>query len=428
MLNAGTATVNISPKPGIQLAGYPHCLRPNKGIHDPLYAVALYMDNGSTKKVFLTMDLLSYGKKEVKKLRDKFPDIDITASTTHTHSAPRTQDLHARDKSEGGKTDPEYISFLEKKLEEAVRTATQNTFKAEFASVIGHCGKEQGVGGNRRVKNGLQDPSVNVMAVRDENKIIRAIFLNYTLHPTFLHAENELVSADYPAYIRRYLSFAFPEASFMFAQGASGNQSSRYHRVGQDFEEAARAGTTLGVEVFHCINKMHFTDKVDIAVHTFEIEDVPMKKYPPLEEAKRLEKEAVAAFEAAKSKDYITMRNTELAMFGAQNTVAFAEMHEAGFVSPELPYEVQLIKINDTLIMTVQGEIFVEYGLEIKKHAKALKTFFLETSNGYAPGYVYTREAGEEGGYEVGTSMFAANAGEHIINKAKDKISCLILK
>ena len=49
----------------------------------------------------------------------------------------------------------------------------------------------------------------------------------------------------------------------MFAQGTIGNQSSRYHRLGQTFEEACRVGTTLGVEIFHCIGKMEFTDKLD---------------------------------------------------------------------------------------------------------------------------------------------------------------------
>ena len=45
MLKAGIALVDISPDKGVQMAGYPHCPRPNIGIHDPLYCGALHLDN-----------------------------------------------------------------------------------------------------------------------------------------------------------------------------------------------------------------------------------------------------------------------------------------------------------------------------------------------------------------------------------------------
>ena len=88
MLQAGTALIDISPEPGVQLAGYPHCPRPNEGVHDPLYAAALVLDNGAVSKAFVTLDLLSISKGVVDRLRKKF-DFDITVSTTQTHSGPR---------------------------------------------------------------------------------------------------------------------------------------------------------------------------------------------------------------------------------------------------------------------------------------------------------------------------------------------------
>ncbi len=421
MLTAGVSLLDISPQPGVQLAGYPHCPRPNKGVHDPLYAAALCLDNGETKHVFVTVDLLSIGKQTVARLRSKF-DCSISVSASHTHSGPWASEPLASEKDEGIEQNPDYMEFLEQQLEKAVQDACENSFEAEFATGVGVCGAEQGVGGNRRVRNGICDPSVNVMAVRDKSGVMRAVFLNYALHPTYLHADNELVSADYPAYIRRYLKFAFPNAAFMFAQGASGNQSSRYHRVAQNFEEAARVGSTLGVEVFHSIQRMSFTDQLNINVDSFNIADIPMKSFPALEDALKDEQEAVAAFELAKSQDYIAMRNAELAMFGAQNTVSFARMADEQYVSPELPLEVQLIQLNDTLVVTVQPELFVEYALELKKCSRAEKTFVLEVSNGYAPGYLYTQAAGEEGGYEVGTSMFAHDAADYLLAKIRERI------
>ncbi len=427
MLKAGTALVDISPKLGVTLAGYPHCPRPNLGVHDPLYAAVLYLDNGTTRHAFVTLDLLSIGKALVRRLRSKF-DFSLTVSTSHTHSGPWASEPLASELADGFGPEPAYLVFLEERIEVAIREAAASTFPATFGTGIGHCGVEQGIGGNRRERGGLQDASVNVMAVRDAAGAVRAVSLTYALHPTFLHADNEHVSADYPGYIRRYLKFAYPEAVFLFAQGTSGDQSSRYHRVGQNFEEAARAGTTLGVEVYHTLEQMTFTDRLSMRVETLELAEVPMKSFPPLEEALEAERAAVAVFEAAKGKDYITMRNAELAMFGAQNTVRFAKVHQQGYRSPELPLESQIILLNDTLLVTIQPEMFVELGLAIKAVSPIAKTFILETSNGYAPGYLYTIEAGIEGGYEVGTSMFAAEAGETSVKKLKEKFTCLNLK
>lgn len=421
MIRAGTACVDISPKPGVELAGYPHCPRPNKGVHDPLYAAVLFIDTGTKQKAFVTLDILSIGKPIVMRLRRKF-DFNITVSVSHTHSGPWASEPLASEKTEKIDVNPDYIAFLEMQLEHAVREASTHTFEAEFGTGVGFCGKEQGVGGNRRVRNGLQDPSVNVMALRNAQGVVRAIFLSYALHPTLLHADNECVSADYPGYIRRYLAFAYPEAVFLFAQGTSGDQSSRYHRVGQTFDEAARVGTTLGVEVFHCIQKMDFMPTLDVTLDALEISDMPMKRFPPMDEALEAERKAIDAFEAAKQQDYITMRNAELAMFGAQNTVSFARLHAENYRSSELPLEVQFIRLNDTWIVTVQPEIFVEYGLAIKRAFGDGKTFVLETTNGYAPGYLFTPEAGREGGYEVGTSMFANEAGEHLLKKITARI------
>lgn len=422
MLKAGISIIDISPEKGVQLAGYPHCPRPNKGIHDSVYASSLYLFDGETEIIFVTLDLLSIGKEIVTQLRKKF-NKNIMFTASHTHSAPWASEPLASEKSEGITCDENYIKQLRTKLEKVISESIENIFDAKLGTFAGHCGSKQGVGGNRREKNGLCDPSVNVLAVKDSTDTVRACLLNYALHPTFLHAENELVTADYPAFVRRFLNFAQPKAVFMFAQGTSGDQSSRYHRITQDFEEAARVGTTLGVEVNNCINKMVYSNDIKIKVNSIQIGDLPMKTFPTIEEAEKMVEKAVAEFKASKDKDYITMRNAELAMFGAQNTLSFAKMADSKYVSPELPCEVQTVAFNDTLIVAIQGELFVEYGLEIKKLSPYAKTFVFEVSNGYLPGYIYTKEAGAEGGYEVGTSMFADNAGDVLLKKIRSMLN-----
>ncbi len=419
MLKAGIAIRDISPVKGVEMAGYPHCPRPNIGVHDPLYCVALHLDNGSESITMLTFDLLYFGKKYCKAIREKMGG-NIMFTTTHTHSGPWSSTPLASELAEGLDNNPDYIAFLLPAVEDCIKEARENTFEAKIATGVGHCGKEQGVGGNRRVKNGVQDDSVNVICVKDMDDKIRGILLNYALHPTFLHAESLWVTADYPAYIRRYLNFAFPDAVFMFAQGTSGNQSSRYHRVGQDFEEAARVGTTLGVEIYHTINKMEFTDDIDIVFKNAEVE-LPIRTYPPLEKA---EADMIAArkrFAEMPDDDYIAKRNAELDMFGRENEFYYSDLFaKTGKISDEeLPCEVMTLKLGDTMICGMQGEIFVEFGLELKAASPAEKTFVFEVTNGALPGYIFTPEAYDEGGYEVGTSIFTREAGAIITDAIK---------
>lgn len=108
-------------------------------------------------------------------------------------------------------------------------------------------------------------------------------------------------------------------------------------------------------------------------------------------------------------------------MFGAENIYYYAKQTAEGISGDEeLPCELQTVVLNDTLIVALQGEMFVEYGLAIKEASPYKKTFVFEVSNGSLPGYIYTPEAGIEGGYEVGTSMFAPNAGEVLVEQVKE--------
>ncbi len=419
MLKAGTASIDISPKPGVQLAGYPHCPRYNKGVHDPIYASCLYLNNGESEVVLVTMDIHYLGKPHVKTLREKFGK-HIMFSSSHTHSGPwGVTQLHEAELEEGIRIDSEYTAELLEKLEKIISESINNQFDATIGTYIGRCGAEQGVGGNRREKGGVCDPSVSVLAVKDSAGDIRTCLVNYALHPTYLHADNEFVSADFPGFIRRFFHFAFPKAVCMFGQGTSGDQSSRYHRIGQNFEEAVRVGTTIGVEAFHCVEKMTFTDDIKLGNQWTEIE-FPMKSYPPLDEAKEAVRLAKEKFESLKDGDYLEARNAELAMFGAESVYNYAIEISHGYTCEDLPCEIQFLTIGDTLIVGFQGEAFVEYGLRIKEMSPAEKTFVFTLTNGTLPGYMYTQEAIDEGGYEVGNSMLADNAGNILMEKIEE--------
>lgn len=55
-LRAGVAEIDISPGQGVQLAGYPTDIRPNTGVHDPLYADCLVLDRDGARIALVTSD------------------------------------------------------------------------------------------------------------------------------------------------------------------------------------------------------------------------------------------------------------------------------------------------------------------------------------------------------------------------------------
>ena len=421
MLKAGVKIADITPEKGVQLGGYPHCPRPNEGAHDRPQASCFYLDNGKERLALVVTDLFLINKELAAKIRAHF-DFDVTITASHTHSTPNTGYVHSYEAEEGVAVSKEYCDFIERTFVELIGKASEDTFDAELGSYIGVCGADRGVGGNRRVKGGLCDPTVNVIAIRDkESETVRGIWLCYALHPTYLHAENVLVSADYPSFIRRHLSFAYPEAIFGFSQGTSGNQSSRYHRVAQDFEEACRVGTTLGNAVQDCVELMDFYDDVELSVKRNTIE-LPLRKFAPSETQ-------IPAMEAARKRvrdltesgaPYIDRRNAELDMFGAEDLYYLAKELEGGETEfNKLRFaELGVVRIGDMTLVTAPGEIFVEYGLAIKDGSPDEKTVIVEMANGELPGYVYTADALEDGGYEVSNSMLTADAGNEIVKAA----------
>ena len=317
-----------------------------------------------------------------------------------------------------GRDDPdeEYVNFLVEAVARAIELAKRDAFPAALGAQTAVCGAERGVGGNRREKGGICDPSVNVIAVRDEDKVIRGIFLSYALHPTFIHEDSDVVTADYPGSIRRCFAESHPQAVFGFAQGTSGDQSSRYFRTGQSYSEADRVGGEMYRAALEAIDSMTFDADPVLATACAEI-PIELREYDPIPVLKDRAEQAVAAYEQLKAAgaDYLSVQNANLRMLGAEDILGYATLMEHGthirLLHDENPAEVMAIRLGDACIACFPGEVFVEYGLRVKEVSPFRLTMVTELK-GCLPGYCYTPEGERAGGYEVDTSMLARDFGE----------------
>lgn len=251
--------------------------------------------------------------------------------------------------------------------------------------------------------------------------------MEYALHPTFIHGESKVVSADYPCYIRRYLAETKPGITVLFAQGTSGNQSSRYFRTGQTYQEAKRVGETIALEADRVLDSMKTLPMVDLMMKSTEVA-LEITEFPPKAEAEAQVAAAKARLEKKRTENapYTQIRTAEVELLGAENSLghvnAKARYGRLTAVEDELPAEIQVIGIGEARIVALQGEIFVEYGLAIKSASPCEKTCVIELSNGSLPGYVCTAQAYSEGGYEAGSSFLTARAGEMLVKTAHEML------
>lgn len=440
MLKAGMARIDITPPQGLELAGYPHYPRCNTGAHDPLWAACMYLEDGGQAVAMVTLDLLFFSKKHVAEVRRRVQErcgLDgshVMISCSHTHSGPWAAGRLDIESLEAGKEQPkEYVEDLIGKIVSVIAAAKDGAFAAAFGVGTALCGAESGVGGNRRIPGGPHDPLVSVMAIRDEAGKVRGMLVNYTLHPTFIHEWSEVCTADYPCYLKLQLEEMEPGVIVGFAQGASGNQSSRYYRQGESFDEAERVGRILGRAAHAALEQASWVTELTIAtadtelpleLRSFGTEEAMVEKVARDE---AVYKELYAKYgNSTDRNEYYLWQNANLKLLGSEDQLGYIRMQKKGtkieLLEDEGPAEIQLFRLGGALVIGMQGEVFVEYALYLKAMAGFGVVIFNELTNGVLPGYLYTPESLRTGGYETDTSMLGEQFGRHVVDKILETV------
>ncbi len=436
MLKACMLKTDITPPLGLELAGYPHYPRYNEGHHDPLYAACMYLNNGDKEIAMVTLDLLFFSKKHVTEARRRItektgiPGVNVMISCSHTHSGPWASGRLDIESLEAGKEQPhEYVEFLIATITELVVNGQKNAFDASFGYGTALCGAESGVGGNRRIPGGPHDPTVSIMAIKDTTDRVRGMMVNYTLHPTFIHEWSNVCTADYPCYLKMEVEEQIPGCLVGFAQGTSGNQSSRYYRQGESYDEAERVGRLLGKAALKALDAAEWFSDMPISVASV-IQEIKLRDFGTEEElrAKVAEDEANYKYLYEKygqsniREEYYLWQNANLKLLGSEDQLGYILMRNKGtkieLLEDEAPAEALAYRLGGCCVIGIPGEAFVEFGLYLKAMAGFGTVIVNELTGGCLPGYMYTPESLVTGGYETDTSMLAEEFGIDLMNAA----------
>jgi neutral ceramidase len=431
MLYAGAAVRDISPQRPMALYGYPHVERTSTGVHDPLLATVVVLRNSAAMLVLGSLDLLMIEPLYARQLRKCVAaavgceESAVLVSCTHTHSGPVTSRLIGWQKDPAVPSpDPRYLEFVQAELTDAAVEAAESVGPAELAWASGDA---TGVGGNRLSKEGVTDPECGLLAVRGSlHHDLLAMALIYAMHPTVLHEDSTLVSADFPYFTRVQIQeHVGREIPIAYHMAPCGNQSPRRFVTEQTFTEAERLGRKLGRAVCRALDQLtvdSWQADAQLGARLATV-DLPRKPLRSLPEAERL----LAEYQARHAQLQRTgaaraaVRTAQCAVFGAEGTVALAEAQMRGELEVRLrdycPAEVQTLQIGQACLVGLPGECFTEYGLEIKRRAQR-PTFVVSLVNGELQGYVVTPEGAASGGYEATNAVFAPEAGRVLVAAA----------
>ncbi|MBE6083103.1 hypothetical protein EQM13_15155 [Acidilutibacter cellobiosedens] len=423
---ANTSATPLNVPTGVYMAGYADRENGSKGIHDNIYTKALTVSNGEKTIIVISNDLLGVDEELVDKVVSgikkeiNIPEENIFICATHTHSAPHIINWEFDEKN--------FSCRLNKKLKEyIIDTMIKNALKSakDLRQIRLAYGKSKcvGVASNRICKEGPVDDSVNVIFLIAENNLPLGVIVNYSCHPTVLGADNEYISADYPGVVQNLVEEYFKNNCVcMFINGACGNQSTRFTRKAQDFNEVKRMGGLVFKSVLEAYDNKE--DK-----NNYEINGIkryfkfPKKEIPDRKEAMEYYRRTLYDLNKAKNDSNISpqnMRSIITKYQGASISLKLIDVLEN--INLELP--IQIIKLGDILIVGVPVELFNDYGFDIKRESDFNNVIIAGYTNGMV-GYVYTPESYEDGDYEAWSSPFGKSTGDFITQNVMSLIKIL---
>jgi hypothetical protein len=423
VVTAGFHRVDITPPVGAPLAGFAARQGVSTGIHDPLFAHALVLDNGTRATAFVSVDVLGLAADFVHRVRQMIEartglqQAAVMVSATHTHSAPVTVSTFF---NPGESLDQAYMDRLASAIVEAVATAWEHRRPARVG--VGS-GRVTGIGRNRRTPDHLPvDDEVGIIKLAFPDGRPWGVLVNHACHPTVLGPDNLLMTGDFPAFTNQRIESALGEGSFaLFVNGAQGNisvgHSSELSAIGvitpgRTFERAAELGYRLADAVLETLPSIPTSDSLRLE-HASLTLPLPFNAYPPLPQTAAELSEAQAAVVALEKQaaplEQIGAAKTRRLYASIRN---FYAGEAAAAANGRLPVEIQGFRVGSALFVAVPGELFVEVALRIKA-ATGHPLFIMGITNGYV-GYLPTRDAYRSGGYEV-VSAKVTEASEELL-------------
>lgn len=431
----GVARTDITPPVGARLGGYGARQGVSDSVAGQLSCTAVVFDDGVTRVCLASCDLLYVTSDVLDAVRRRVTERTgigsdaIMMVATHTHSGPA--DLTAE-------ADPEYFRLLVDRIAEAVETAARST---EPATVRSSEASLSGISLNRRDPAGPIERRIRTLvaeSVTGQRTI--AVLMNYACHATVLEADSLAISPDFPG---AAVTFVESEtgATAAYLQGCAGAINPVW--IDHTVDEVRRIGSLLGSVVLQQVLDGQGVARARRSVNLSMITDVEAERGPLA--GKRLtgplwHHTAIVRLHprptrstAAIDQEIADLTDHEKASQGAASTAELASLQAERYLSKggfrywsgtrrndESGSSVEEIEIpaigfgGSLALLGIPGEPFLEIGESIRRLSGFDDVVVCGYSNGTV-GYLPTREAFADHGYEVGMARYTPDAADRIV-------------
>ncbi len=420
LLQAGIAKKDITPEPGIDIAGsMQHQIVTH--VHDPLYVRCLFLENDQEQMVMLMVDScmlpdsICYKAKEL--IRESIqikPDCVLIAAT-HTHSAPCATPVFLN------KPDPLYQELLIRSIVDCAQTAYATREPARIAFGAGHLPDEvfnrrwhmhpDGIAPNpwgestdkvrmnppRQSEHLIQpagstDPEIPFIALQRQDGTALAVFANYALHYVG-GVEGGAISADYFGCFTNIIEDMLGKNNggkpvlAMLSNGASGDINNIDFTAPaparEPYEQMQLVAQRVAQEVYQVYGQLIFQDYVSLQAVSTEI--MLGTRLPDTEDV-------VAANNILESAEGQAPQT--LSEIYARETILLQDYPE------KVSLKLQVMRVGEMTVASTPCEVFVEIGLALKAEQTSTYLMPVGLANGYH-GYLPTKEQHALGGYET---------------------------
>ncbi len=424
---AGVATVAITPRQSMWMAGYASRTKPSDGTLSELHAKALAIeDSNGTRAVIVTTDLISIPRPLRQQVamavakKHKLDPKGLLLNCSHTHCSPVVKDdlemsvMYPIEPEQRQRVESYFVSLTDK-LIGLIGAAVEDLQPAKLSYSHARCS----VAMNRRLptKDGFQnspypdgpvDHDVPVLRVESlDGKTLRAVAFGYACHNTTTALMQ--FNADYAGFAQTEIEKAHPGATALFVMGCGGDQNP-YPR-GQ-IEWAMTHGKTLATAVEAALLPAPTPIRGSLKFDLQEI-DLP--------------------FEPVTREELLTRRDSKDGYVKRRAESLLAELEKNGKVRESYPYPVQVLQLGGEVTMvTLGGEVVIDYALRLKRELGDIPVWVAGYSNDVMA-YIPSERVLKEGGYEgVGAmnytnlpSAWRAGVEERIVGTVREMTSRL---
>ncbi|EQA34772.1 neutral/alkaline nonlysosomal ceramidase [Leptospira inadai serovar Lyme str. 10] len=461
-LVAGASKIDLTPPPGMPLAGYSMLAETEKGFRTRIYARVFYIKKDANDPIVLIQsDLLSGSLLIHHLLAERLAaatDISfggIVFAGTHTHSAPANfydNNFYNEFASNKPGFDKAWTEFVLDRLTMAVQEAYKSARPAKIGSgktLVWGLTRNRSLDAYRANKNsGFTElkPEIQYQTINPELVMIRidaqdkdgkfkplGAFSTFSVHGTTIPDSTEVVNADVFAYPERMLEKKIrldykPSWDPIHALNNSthGDNSPDYRESMQGFIESKRIGEAIGKRALDLFDSLGNSLHSDVSI-SFNSKEVDVYEEPKFGEAEICDRPYVGTALTGGAEDGQTPILSWAPFFaegwprwfftggcqGHKRIVGFKYLQPIVLPKSKFPHKLlfQSVRIGDTLLLPLPFEVTKESGRRfveaaVQANGSPIKNAsVISCANGYF-GYVTTPEEYTRQHYEGGHTLY----------------------